>query len=478
MFTASNVHFEMAERTRAISCAGIGAVHSLARRLGLVEAIDQELNILKVHRPYLDSDHILNMAFNLLAGGRCLEDLELLRNDENYMNALGAQRIPDPTTAGDFCRRFGIEHIRILLDIINRIRLRVWHQQPPEFFEEAILDVDASVVTTLGECKEGADFSYDGKFGYLCLVISLANTGEILHLSIRGANRPSHDGAAQAIDEIVQFCKDAGFREVTVRGDTDYSLTHSFDPWNVDRRFVVGFDSIQKAVGIAQELPSGAWRQLERREKKPIKTEPREKPANVREQVVWERGYKNLKLVREDIAEFPYRPNACKRTYRMVVIRKTIVVEQNQGILEGAEQRFHFYITNDWIAPPESVVFDANDRCNQENLFSQLSEAGVLYAPLGDLLSNWAYMTITSLAWSFQKWFALLLPEGGRWSDRRKAEKQRAIKMKFRTFLHSFMLAPAQIARSARRITFRFLNWNPWRTVFFRGWEQIQQLRC
>jgi hypothetical protein len=137
MFGAPNVHYEVAERTRGFGAGGIGAMQQLAESTGLVEEIDRRLHLLKVHLPYHESDHVLNLAYNVLAGGHCLEDLELLRNDEGYLDALGAQRIPDPTTAGDFCRRFRWYHVEWLMQAINEARLRVWCQQPETFFEEA-----------------------------------------------------------------------------------------------------------------------------------------------------------------------------------------------------------------------------------------------------------------------------------------------------------------------------------------------------
>jgi hypothetical protein len=114
MLTASNIHYEIAERTRSTAAGGIGAMHLLVRRLGLGEAIDSHLELLKIHLPYHESDHVQSIAYNLLAGGSCLEHLELLRNDEGFLDALGARRIPDPTTAGDFCRRFDAGCVSIL----------------------------------------------------------------------------------------------------------------------------------------------------------------------------------------------------------------------------------------------------------------------------------------------------------------------------------------------------------------------------
>ena len=106
MFRARNIQFELADRAQAICYGGIGLMHSLSRECGLIEAIDRNVELLQVHFPYHESDHVLNIAYNALTDGKCLEDLEHKRNDEAYLDALGTKRIPDPTTAGDFCRRF------------------------------------------------------------------------------------------------------------------------------------------------------------------------------------------------------------------------------------------------------------------------------------------------------------------------------------------------------------------------------------
>src|SRR6476659_3634922 len=160
MMAASNIHYEIAEKVRAIAPGGIGAIHLLAQRLGLVHDIDHGLHLLKRHLPYHESDHVLNIAFNLLAGGKRIEHLERRRNDEVYLDALGARRVPDPTTAGDFCRRFARDDVLTLMDTINEARLRVWAQQPPAFFAEAILEADGSIVPSDAECKRGMDFTY------------------------------------------------------------------------------------------------------------------------------------------------------------------------------------------------------------------------------------------------------------------------------------------------------------------------------
>ena len=216
--TASNIHYEIAEKARAIAPGGIGAIHLLARKLGLVRDIDEDLHLLKRHLPYHESDHVLNIAYNLLAGGSRLEHLEVRRNDEVYLDALGAERIPDPTTAGDFCRRFTEGDVERLMDIFNETRLRVWKQQPDDFFDEAFIDADGTLAPTDGWCKQGVDIAYNGMWGYHPLVVSLANTAEPLFLVNRSGNRPSHEHADVYLDKAAALCRRAGFRKITLPG--------------------------------------------------------------------------------------------------------------------------------------------------------------------------------------------------------------------------------------------------------------------
>jgi hypothetical protein len=182
-FAAKTVHYEMSDRIQAIVCGGLGALHHLAVTIGLVFALNTRLPILKRRRPYSEADHILNIAYNALCGGHTLDDIEIRRNDRAFLDALEARAIPDPTTAGDFCRRFDAEKIQQLMDILNDVRIGVWQKQPASFFEEtARIDADGSLVETSGECKEGMDVSYNGVWGYHPLLITLANTGEpIVH---------------------------------------------------------------------------------------------------------------------------------------------------------------------------------------------------------------------------------------------------------------------------------------------------------
>ncbi len=479
MLSASNIQYEMAERSRGLAVGGIGMVHLLARRTGLIEAIDKALHVLKIHLPYHESDHVLNIAYNALSGGTCLEDIELRRNDEVYLNALGAQRIPDPTTEGDFCRRFTEVDIEALMEAINGVRLKVWRQQPEEFFQEAVLDADGTLAETTGQCKQGMEISYEGVWGYHPLLISLANTKEPLYLVNRSGNRPSYEGASERFDQAIEMVRAAGFRKVLLRGDTDFSQTRHLDRWDEQGvGFIFGIDAMANLVARANGLPAQRWRCLKRAAKYEVATEPRERPDNVKEEIVRERGFTNIRLKSEQVAEFDYRPRACDRHYRVVVVRKNLSVEKGELALFD-DIRYFFYITNR-PEPQEQIVFQANERCDQENLIDQLKNGvKALRMPVGDLNSNWAYMVMVALAWTLKAWFALLLPQTGRWAEKYQAETKAVLSMEFKTFLNAFMRLPCQVVRTGRRIVLRLLAWNPWVHVLLRGVDALRQpLRC
>jgi len=476
VLSARRIRVELADKTRAISHGGIGLIDQLAHATGLIEAIDRRVHVLRVHRPYHESDHVLNLAYNAICGGVRYEDIELRRNDEVFLDAVGAERIPDPTTAGDFCRRFSESDIRALMAAIDDARRNVWARQPDEFFDRATIDMDGTLVNTTGECKQDMDISYKNTWGYHPLVVSLAETGEVLRLVNRPGSRPSHEGAAAEVDEAVALCRKAGFRKIVLRGDTAFSQSKHLDAWDgADVTFYYGYKAMPNLEEIADGLPKNAWRKLLRPPRYEVKTESRQRPVNVKQKIVRDREYEVLKLQDEDYAEFEYQPVECEQPCRMVVLRKDIAHEKGQLRLFD-EIRYLFYITNDWATDAEDVVFEANHRCDQENLIAQLA-GGVraLAAPVDNLHSNWAHMVMTALAWNLKSWWAQWLPEDGRWREKHQAEKRRVLRMEFRTFLNAFIQVPCQIVHIGRTLIYRVLHYNPNLPVFFR---LATALRC
>jgi len=293
--------------------------------------------------------------------------------------------------------------------------------------------------------------AYKKQWGYAPLLISLANTQQPLVIVNRPGNATSSKDAAGYLDVAASSMLNV-FERVVLRGDTDFSQTKHLDRWHNSGRidFVFGFDACPNLVERANELGPRAWHQFKRPAPYEIKTQPRTKPRRIKDQLIRDKGWKNLKTLREDIAEFKYQPGACKRAYRMIVLRKQIEVTQGQLELEPVT-RYFFYITNLTSVPAREIVIQANKRCNQENLIAQLKgHVSALKTTGGTLESNWAWMVIASLAWTLKSWFALLA--------KGPAERNRLLGMEFRTFQSCFIEIPVQVVRTARRSVMRIIG--------------------
>ena len=344
----------------------------------------------------------------------------------------------------------------------DEARKQVWSEQPQEFFAEARIEADGTLVATDAECKEGIGYcAYKGVWGYHPLVVTLANTGEVLRLLNRSGNRPSHEGAAPLLDECIALCREAGFQKILMRRDTDFSQTAHLDRWHDqgDVEFVFGYDSTAPLHILADDLPAEAWKPLKRPPKYQVRTEHRSKPERIKQALVEAHGFKDIRLVDESVAEFDYRPQACRHTYRMVVVRKDLRVSEPKQDRLFDDYRYFFYITNGRRRTSRQTVFSANDRCQQENILAQLNASRALHAPVNGLLSNEAYMLATALAWNLKAWLALSLDEHGSKSEQPELSKARLLGMEFRTFVNYFLRLPAQVVKTGRRIVVRLLGY-------------------
>jgi hypothetical protein len=306
----------------------------------------------------------------------------------------------------------------------------------------------------------------------------LANTGEVLSVVNRWGNRPSQEDAAAEVDGVLPVCFRGGFRRVWLRGDCKFAQTEPLDRWDEDPRlrFVFGYEALANLQTMAAGLPACAWRPLQRPARYGVKTQPRQRPDHVKEAVVVAGEFDKQRLQSQEVAEFNYRPRACPKSYRRVVVKKNISVEKGEKLL--FERIVYFlYITKDWVSAAEEIVFLAKDRCDQENLLAQLAGGVRAWrAPVDNLDSNWAYLVMTALAWKLKAWWALALPERlGRWQEKHRTQKGWVLQLEFKAFVNAFVRLPWQIIRTGGKLVYRLLGWNPYQPIFFR---LVEALRC
>lgn len=472
MLTSGKISYEVGGNVEATPYGGLFAMHRLVTRLGLARAIDDGLELLKIHLPYHESDHVLTLAYSVLTGGTRLEDADRLRNDVPLMNGLGARLLPDPTTLGDFLRRFAEADIVALMEAFNSVRPALWRGRCADLLGEvAYVDVDGTIVPTTGQLKQGMDISYKGIWGYAPLLVSLANTREVLYLVNRPGNAPSHLDAATWIDKAIDLVAPYAKR-VCVRGDTDFALTAHFDQWATRVDFVLGTDNIAALRTRAEALDPSAWQRLDRPAPYENTTgKTRTRRHNRKQQVVKQRQFLNLRLNHEDVAEFTYRPGKCARAYRVVVLRKNISrLKGEQALIDEIRYFFYFTTYSANTHTPARIVELANERCDQENIHGQLkSGLGALRAPVDDLHSNWAYMLIAALAWNIKSWYAIMM--------HRKPDRHAFVRMEFKRFLDTVIRIPAMILIRARSILVRLVAYTVNLDRFFTAWATTERTR-
>lgn len=427
---------------------GLALAASLVRSLGMAKDLNRNLSLLASHRPFHESDHVLTHVYNLYAGGACIEDIADLQTSEPIRRMLGTDRIPDPTTAGDFLRRFDADALRSLDRVIDQAQEKVWKRRyGKKKAERAIVDLDSCVRPVYGDQKEGTDFTYKGSFGYHPLVISLAGTLECLRLVNRSGNEASATGSENHLRELFPML-DRHFKQVIVRGDSAFAKQTIFDACEeAGHSFAMVSPQQQNFASLFEALSGEAWkpyRQREKNEDHPCKR--RKRGRNRRRERARTRNKRDLQLTKQWIAEIPYRPERSDRTYRLIA-RYQEIEEHEQGHLFMLT-RFRFVLSN---LPPsvsaEEVVDLTYQRCDQENLIEQL-QSGVagMRMPTGGMLSNAAFLTCARLAHNLKPWLAQL------------ALPQETMRWEWKRFRRAFVYCAARVIHTARQTHVRFAD--------------------
>jgi len=411
------------ESTDSTAYGGLALAARLAARLRVPQAIDARLSLLRSHRPFHESDHVLTHVYNLFVGGTAIEDIADLQHSEPVRRILGASRIPDPSTAGDFLRRFNETAVKELDCAIDEIHGRAWRSfYGAKKAKRGVVDLDSHVRHVYGNQKEGADFTYKGGFGYHPLVISLAGTQECLRLVNRPGNVSSAEGAAAHLKELVPMLT-SRFQKVLVRGDSAFARQEIFEVCDEHGlSFAMVSPAHRNFEEIAESLPNCSWQPFLPHEVRPARgSRRRKRGVNRRRRCARRRGKRDLKLEKQWIAEIDYRPARSERTYRLIVRRQRIE-ESNQGELFEM-WRYRYVISNlPKSVPTDQVVRETYRRCDQENVIEQL-QGGIaaMRMPTGGFLANHAFLVCARLAHNLKAWLAMLaLPvETMRWEWKR-----------------------------------------------------------
>jgi len=443
------LHLESDPRGEITHYGGLVLAQQFVRRFSVAKRLDNALRLFKRHAPYHESDHVLALAYTLYADGTCLEDQAALQGSEAVRRMVGACRIPDPTTAGDFLRRFTTgQDVEQLSEVIDEVEEAVWSKlsrhvrRRRKKHELALVDLDGHIKALYGVHKEGADFSYDRRWSYQPLVVSLGGSGECLKVVNQPGSARSSDAAGKALRDVLPRVK-GHFQNAIVRGDTDFDRSDVFNAAiEVGAYFAIGGRLYPNRAALVQAIGEERWQPFVPRADREEPSGPSRhgRTANCRQQKANARGFRTLRTVKQWVSEIAYLPAGLDSACRMIVRR--ILIEENNG--QGAlfeHYRYRLVLTNlPRTYTARQVVDITYQRCDQENVIEQFGRGIAGWRmPVAEFMGNSAWLQIARLAWNLGKWIAqIALPsEVARWEWKR--------------FRRHFVYVAAKVLKTGRR---------------------------
>jgi hypothetical protein len=446
------LHLESDPRGEMTHYGGLVLTQQFVRRFGVAQRLDEALVLFKRHAPYHESDHVLALAYTLYADGRCLEDQAVLQGSEAIRRLVGACRIPDPTTAGDFLRRFSGYDVERLAGVIDEVQEAVWSKLPGKVrrrrkkHELALVDLDGHIKALYGAQKEGADFSYDRRWSYQPLVVSLGGSGECLKVVNQPGSARSSEAAAEAVQAVLPRVK-RHFRNAIVRGDTDFDRSDIFNAViNEGAYFAIGGREYSNRAALAGAIAEKNWKPFIARAARQERSGASRcvYTRNWRRQKAAERRYRTLRTVKQWLSEIDYKPSGVDSVCRMIVRRVLIEETDGQGAL-FEHFRYRLVLTNlprSYTA--EQVVDLTYQRCDQENVIEQLGQGIAGWRmPVAEFRGNCAWLEIARLAWNLGKWIAQL------------ALPSEVVRWEWKRFRRHFVYIAAKVVTMGRRLVVR-----------------------
>jgi Transposase DDE domain group 1 len=350
--------------------AGIVLLKDFVERIELPNLIDLELCLKDRERGYPESENILALCWNLILGGDCLRDLNVLRGDAGLCELLNVRSILAPTSAGELLRQFDLGQIKALERVLRSAAERV---RPLQTSTTVTMDLDSSIYVQCSKRKEGSRKAYNGQIGYQPLLCFWAEEGELLLSRLRSGNRNPAAIAEWFLAQVLQVAPASKSRYL--RADS------GFYTWPL-----IDLCKAEKIIfGITADLTKGLRAQIE--------TVPEED---------WSRFNRDAQT-----AELWYAPHQ-RAPHRYIVKRTRLVDKQGQSYWS-----YHCIITNDLRRSPKKLMKWFLKRCAMENLIKEHKhDFGLEKLPTQKFLANWAWFLIGQLAWNLVAWFKrLCLPK-------------------------------------------------------------------
>ena len=447
------LYLESDRRGEITHYGGLVLAQQFVRRFRVAQRLDDGLMLFKRHAPYHESDHVLALAYTLYADGRCLEDQAALQGSEAVRRLVGACRIPDPTTAGDFLRRFRTTHdVEQLSGVIDEVQEAVWsklgrtvrrRRKKQEF---ALIDLDGHIKPLYGVQKEGADFSYNRRWSYQPLVVSLGGSGECLKVVNQpGSARPS-EAAAKALREVLPGVR-GHFRNALVRGDSDFDRSDIYNTvMDEGAYFAICARLYSKRAALAEAIAEKDWKPFVPRAEREERSGPsrRGRTPNYRRQKAAERRYRTMRTVKQWVSEIAYQPHGLETPCRMIVRRVLIEETDGQGAL-FSHFRYRLVLSNLPRSYTASQIVDLTyQRCDQENVIEQFGQGIAGWRmPVAEFTGNSAWLEMARLAWNLGKWIAQL------------ALPSEVVRWEWKRFRRHFVYIAAKVMKTGRRLVVR-----------------------
>jgi hypothetical protein len=409
---------------------GLSLFYAMAEALDIPKILDQHVHVKERAAGYPESEHILALSANAFVGGDFLDDLEALREDVAIKKAIGREEIPDPTTAGDFCRRFSLGHLLQMNKAFTEILQRVYTRRAQ--ISRWTIDIDAKVHEVYGEHKQGAARAYNGIYSLQPLYAFVHETDELAHVQLRSGN--THPGGKamgflrRLKKKIPPLVKNIHLRSDSALYDKKVIAFCEKESWG----FTITADQTGPLMGSVGALS----------------------------EQIWQQDPDNPSL---SYAELFYQPVGWPKRYRYLVRREREEEKDGQGTLL---ERFSYYMVVTNREGQGKVLLENHDkRGAAEKRIGQFTREFLSHLPMGEFMANWVYLLCAQLAYNLSLWMRdLVLPPSYR---RRHIKRIR----------RCIGLIAAKVTSGSRQIRLKVSVLHRWWKDFVHAWEAMPSLK-